>query len=422
LNAPYPRLRNLGWISRYVKDLNACVGLTVEGALLYLLGKRLKNQEPPIELSALKELLRSGSKIQKAGVGNYLEQLALQGDLSLICELIDSGEEFIDVCTTPIVLYLKTLGVKETLDILLQNYTENDWLVLLKINKVLEELALHPLRKELAIDALSRSDFSTKAAIQYGLKAIPLLDRNLGIAFLSAIDKSGIQNESNSEILDSFGEIFVHFAEYDKALDFYERCLDIRNKTLGTMHPDVAYSINSIGNVLRRKGEYDKALVFFQKGLEIRILLYGAEHLSVAKSKNNIANALSDLGNLEKALEMYQQSLDILLKTLGAEHPLVAISNNNIGILWDHKSEYDKALEFFQKSLTTKLKTFGEEHPSVSNTCNNIGEIYCKKREYHKAIEFFKKSLSIKLKTLGSEHPSSILTRNNLEKVLKQIG
>jgi hypothetical protein len=82
LNAPYPRLRNLGWISRYVKDLNACVALTVEGALLYLLGKRLNNQQPPIELSSFKVLFQSGSKIQKAGLGNYLEQLALQGNLN----------------------------------------------------------------------------------------------------------------------------------------------------------------------------------------------------------------------------------------------------------------------------------------------------------------------------------------------------
>ena len=422
LNAPYPRLRNLGWISRYVKDLNACVGLTVEGALLYLLGKRLKNLQPSIELTAVKSLLQLGSKLQKAGVGNYLEQLALQGDLTLVCELIDLGEEFIDVCTTPIVLHLKTSGVKETLDILLQNPTENDWLVLLKVDEVLEELTLHPLRKEIAIVALSRSDFSSKAAIKFGLTGIPLLDRSSGVEYLSAIEQTGVQSATDAELFNSLGEIFAHLAEYDKALDFYERCLEIRLKTLGTKHPDVAYSFNSIGNTIRKKGDYDKALVSLQKGLEIRISIYGAEHFSVAKSKNNIGNALSDLGKLDEALEMYQQSLEILIKTLGTEHPLVANSCNNIGIIWNSKCEYDMALEYFQKSLRIKLKTFGLDHSSVAVTYNNIGETCFKNGEYDKALDFFQKSLNIKLKILGSEHPSYTSTKNTIKEVLNLLG
>ena len=33
INAPYQRLKNLGWISSYTKDLNSYVGFTVEGSL-----------------------------------------------------------------------------------------------------------------------------------------------------------------------------------------------------------------------------------------------------------------------------------------------------------------------------------------------------------------------------------------------------
>ncbi len=111
--------------------MNACIGFTVEGALLHLLGKKLDKQEPTIGLAEIKQLLQTGSPLQQAGVGAYLQQLALKGDLNMVCELIDAGEEFIETCVTPIVLHLKTLGVQETLDILLQNPTENDWRALL---------------------------------------------------------------------------------------------------------------------------------------------------------------------------------------------------------------------------------------------------------------------------------------------------
>jgi tetratricopeptide (TPR) repeat protein len=370
----------LGWLSRYVKDLNACLGLTVEGALLYLLGKKLRNKQPSIELTAVKSLLQSGSKLQKAGVGNYLEQLALQGDLGLVCELIDLGEEFIDACTTPIVLHLKTSGVKETLDILLQNPTENDWLVLLKVDEALDELTLQPLRREMARDALSRSDFSSKAAVQYGLKGIPLVDLMEGEGFLSQIEQNGIQFEDDAEISNSLGEVFYHFDDYDKALDFYKQSFDVRLKTFGALHPDVAYSYNKLGLVFNRKREYARAMESLQKGLELRAKIFGAEDLSVAKSKNNIGIVWKNKGAFDKALVFYHQSLEILLKTLGKWHPLVAKSYNNIGSLWEKKGEYDKALEFYQKCLDIELKTLGAEHPYVAESINNIALVKISKK------------------------------------------
>ncbi len=422
LNAPYPRLRNLGWISRYVKDLNACVGLTVEGALLYLLGKKLKNHQPTIELTAVKSLLQSGSKLQKAGVGNYLEQLSLQGDLGLVCELIDLGEEFIDVCTTPIVLHLKTSGVKETLDILLQNPTENDWLVLLKVDEALGELTLHPLRREMAMDALSRSDFSSKAAVQYGLKGILLVDRKQGERFLSVIEQCGIQNDDDAELNNGLGEVFAHFADYDKALAFYQNCLDIQLETLGAEHPKVAMLYNNVGKIWFRKGENDKALEYFQMCLDIQIKTLGREHQSVADSLNNIGVIWQDKGESDKALEYNQRSLDIKLKTLGAEHPNVAGTYHNIGNAWHSKGESDKALKFYQLSLDSRIRSLGVEHPHVAASYNMIGAVWNGKGEYDKALEFYLQCLAIRLNTLGAEHPDVALTYFNMGIVWKNKG
>lgn len=419
LNAPYPRLRNLGWISRYVKDLNACVGLTVEGALLYLLGKRLKNQQPPIELSALKELLRSGSKIQKAGVGNYLEQLALHGDLSLVCELIDSGEEFIDVCTTPIVLHLKTSGVKETLDILLQNPTENDWLVLIKVDDALDELTMQLLRKEMAMDALSRNDFSSKAAVRYGLKGIPLLDRKEGEGFLSTIEQNGKAHQDDPDVDYYLGEIFAHFGEFDKALEFYQKCLGIQIN-LETENDDLARTYNGIGAVWYQKGGYDMALEFHQKSLSIRLNINGSDHPRVAESYNDIGLIWSEKGEFNKALSYYYQSLAILLKTLGSGHPSVAESYNNIGADFYRIGDHNKALEFFRQCLDIELNTLGPEHPNLATSFNNIGTIYRNIGDYDKAIDYYLQSLDIRLKTRGGAHPTAAISYNNIGNVWRQ--
>ena len=414
LNSPYPRLRNLGWISRYVKDLNACIGFTVEGALLHLLGKKLNKQEPTIGLAEIKQLLQTCSPLQQAGVGAFLQHLALNGDLKTVCELIDAGEEFIETCVTPIVLHLKTIGVKETLDILLQNPTENDWKALLKVDASLKKLTFYSLSKKLALHGLPRNDFSLKPAILLGLKEIRLIDNEAAKFYLSKINLNQPHLTNDPKIFNNLGILFNHFGEYDKALEFYEQCLDIELKTLGVVHPSLAKSYNNIGIIWDSKGEYDKAIEFHQKCLDIRLKNYGAGDYFVASSYNNIGAAWKRKGKYDKALEFYHICLDIQLKSLGAEHPSVAISYNNIGGAYSGLAEYDRALDFYQKSLYIRLKTLDVAHPSVASSYNNIGMMWGNRGEYDKALEFYNKCLDIQLKTLGGDHPDVASTQNNI--------
>ena len=86
-------------------------------------------------------------------------------------------------------------------------------------------------------------------------------------------------------------------------MDFYQKCLNIRLKTLGAEHPSVATSYNNIGLSLNRKGEYDKALDFYQKCLDIRLKTLGAEHPSVATS-------YFDLGQCYQKLEFYELAIN----------------------------------------------------------------------------------------------------------------
>jgi tetratricopeptide (TPR) repeat protein len=414
LNAPYPRLRNLGWISRYVKDLNACIGFTVEGALLHLLGKKLGELKPTISLQEIQQILRTGSPIQQAGVGAYLQQRALLGDMNTVCELIDAGEEFIETCVTPIVLHLKTIGVQETLDILLLNSTEHDWLALLKVDINLEELTLHPLRKEFAIRILPRNDFSLKTAIQLGLKGIRLIDKGEGESFLSKINLNQSHLFDDAQICSNLGDLFKHFGEYEKALEFYQKGLDVESKNLGNQHADVGTIYNNIGETWWFKGDYDNALDFYQQCLDILLKNFGNQHPSVARSYNNIGLIWDSKGEYDKALEFCLLSLDIGIKTLGNQHPDVAIYWTNVGTVWYSKGEYDKALELFQRSLDIELKNFGNQHHNTAITYNNIGIVWYNKGEYDKALELYQKSLDIDLKTLGNQHPELADSYNSI--------
>ncbi len=422
INAPYNRLKNNGWISRYVKDLNGYVGFTVEGALLHLLALQLQAQKQVTDLADLKSLLKHGSKLQKSAIESFLCEQALNGNLNIVANLIDAGNEYIDLCTKPLLLYLKTFGAEETIEKVLENPSENDWKALRKLDGQLKQLQLHILRKSFLKALMPKNELKTKEAVGICLNAIVVFDKEEAINYLNKVDINTSFILNDAILLAQLGNCEKKFGNYDKALEYYEKSLVIKLKTLGGGHISVAYTYGNIGLIWKNKGNYDKALEYHEKSLAIKLKILGVESLVLATSYGNIGQAWISKGNYDKALEYYEKSLAIKLKSLGGEHPSVATSYNHIGLIWRNKANYDKALEYHEKSLAIKLKTLGGESSVVATSYNNIGQAWNSKGDYDKALEYYERSLVIKLKTLGGEHPSVATSYNDIGGIWKKKG
>ena len=76
--------------------------------------------------------------------------------------------------------------------------------------------------------------------------------------------------------------------EYSKTLLYYEKALEIDQKTLPPNHPDLATSYNNIGGVYKNTGEYSKAFSYYEKAVEILQKTLPANHPSLATSYSNI--------------------------------------------------------------------------------------------------------------------------------------
>jgi tetratricopeptide (TPR) repeat protein len=414
INAPYPRLKNLGWISRYVKDFNACLSFTVEGALLYLLGSHLHEQTSSMDFDAISSLLKTGTKIQQSAVESYLCLLAINDDLRLVCELIDGGQEYHKVCDLPMLFYLRNNGVKLFIEKVFYEPTHNDWHAMLMLNNTLDDLEEHVLRKQLLEELIPLNTFSIKIELEFGLMACFEMDREQAQSYLAAIGTRSDLLSEDEKLLKHYGDVYSKFGQYDKALESYHRCLDIELKQLGTEHQDVANSLGCIANILCRIGKDQEALTYYQKCLDIHLKVLGEENAFVAFTYGNIGHILTRQGEYDKALEFYQKGLEIKMKILGAMHSDVAISYGNIGRILVIRSEFDSALTYHTNSMEIFLKVFGEANSSVATCYNNLGWVHESKGEYEKALDFYQKCLEIRLKTLGAGHPDLVSSYNKL--------
>ena len=220
-----------------------------------------------------------------------------------------------------------------------------------------------------------------------------------------------------AKLLSWSAHFHYNFGNYPKALEYYQKALEIREKVLGLEHPSTATSYNNIGAVYDSTGDYPKALEYYLKDLQICEKVLGLEHPHTASSHNNIGVVYFNMGDYPKALEYYLKALAIQEKALGLEHPSTATSYNNIGGVYDSMGDYLEALEYYQKALEIQEKVLGLEHPDTATSYNNIGAVYRSMGDYLKALEYLKKSYKVLITRLGKQHPNSRVVYANLEGV-----
>jgi tetratricopeptide (TPR) repeat protein len=207
--------------------------------------------------------------------------------------------------------------------------------------------------------------------------------------------------------------------KYTEAITYYEKSLEIRQKTPEN-HPDLANSYNNIGDVYINIGEYSKALSYYEKALEIYQKTLPANHPNLATSYNNIGLVYKDMGEYSKALSYYKKALEIRQKTLPVNHPDLATSYNNIGNVCKDMGEYSKALSSHEKALEIYQKTLPANHPHLATSYNNIGLVYYNMGEYSRALSYYERALDILQRSLPPNHPHLKRVKDSIEIVKKK--
>jgi tetratricopeptide (TPR) repeat protein len=418
VNSPYPRLKNKGWISRYVKDLYAYISITVEGALFHLLGQHLSNKLPVMKSIDVVKILSERNKLKQASVEEFLCYKASEGELRLVIDLIDINEEYLEICLEPLIIYMKSFGSEALINQLLKNETENDWKCIYKLDALLIKLQVNDVRKEFLTALMMYNTLDSKYSLLLGMKAILLFDKDLAAIYIEKISKNKHFTD-DLQFLEASMNVEIQIGSIEKAIEIQQQILSIEIEKYGEFDQSVIGSLCNLGTLFDKQGNYEKALVYLNRALKIQSLNY-KNNSNKANIINTIGSVWHNKGNFNLAIDYYNQSLNIYLKLLGSLHPYVASVYNNIALSISAKGDLNKALHYHQMALEVQLKTLGDWDLGVSTSYNNIGIICKKKGDYDQALDYYKKGLEIDLKKLGNYHTSvgiSYLNIGNLYNV-----
>ena len=116
---------------------------------------------------------------------------------------------------------------------------------------------------------------------------------------------------------------------------------------MGKDHPETATTYNNIAGVYYAKGDYDKALEYYEKALEISESKLGKDHPSTATTYNNIALVYEAKGDYDNALEYFLKAFRIRLIKI-KNHPNTISCFINLAICYQ-KANMEKDFDEWMK-------------------------------------------------------------------------
>lgn len=193
-------------------------------------------------------------------------------------------------------------------------------------------------------------------------------------------------------------ECYRHIHGHSQSLQEFEAIVEDLIRTTGRESPDAALALNNLA--LRYDNDDPRKESLLIESLEIRKRTLGLTHPEIAQSLNNLGQLYLEKGNLDKAESTYLQALAIREQSLGVSHPLTARNYHHIGRLYQQREQHDEAVLWLSKSLAVFEKEYSPEHLDVAICLTSLGLSYKQMAKIDKAIDVLKRAVVIREKHL----------------------
>jgi len=230
-----------------------------------------------------------------------------------------------------------------------------------------------------------------KKVVEYGRRAEALL-------------KEYPDDKTELGLLDLICQAYLYLGNYDPALTYAEKSLQLTRKM--SNQPRTGIALNIISIIYMRKGESVKAREYATRAVDIfRSINSPNGRKALASALNNMGISYDMQGNYEKALDFYIQSLKIKEELDDKES--IARSLNNIGVVLSSLGKNREALPYYTQALDIKEEL--GDRPGMASQYINIGNIYKENNDLPRAMEFYRKALDIYRETGNQSGIASVL-------------
>lgn len=252
-------------------------------------------------------------------------------------------------------------------------------------------------------------------------------DNNRGLDLLrqaaTRLSESGLENTTQyAAIQHDVGVMLIQRGDLDQAKTILETTRELRQRLLGSKHPDLAVTLKELAGIARQQGASDDAEQLYLEALTINEAMLGSEHPETSRTLNSLAVFYRGLGNDELALEYAERALAGARNAYGPRHPTVGLMTVNVGSMQRMLGQLDAALQSTNAGLGILVTALGENHHLAGVAYNALAGVQHDLGEQSSAEQNYRKALDIFSATAGENHPHTVSILNGLATLLVDAG
>lgn len=195
-------------------------------------------------------------------------------------------------------------------------------------------------------------------------------------------------NKDIVKVYNSIALIYFYVKDYDKALDYFNKAIDLLNKNFDgdnlKINKYLGNVYNNIGIIYDNKNNLSLAIEFYSKALSFSKKINDSENLSTVYSNMGIVYLKENKYDLAEA--MFNEAYKIRLK----QNNIYGLSKSfyHLGRLNNEKGNFNKALDFLSKAVDFSIKSNASS--TRMNAYDELSKVYSSKKNYELAFKNLK--------------------------------
>jgi tRNA A-37 threonylcarbamoyl transferase component Bud32 len=201
---------------------------------------------------------------------------------------------------------------------------------------------------------------------------------------------------------------------YREASAALERCVPLRQKAYGPVHPETTDALNSLAVVYLLSGRTAEAIRMLEQARNANIRNLGQEHPTTLTMLHNLAGAYSDDGRMQEAVELFEHVLKAEAKTLGPNHPDTVATRHSLAVGYMDSERYPDAIRLFEQVREWREANLGADHFDTWATLHMLARAYLAVRRGPEAVRLLDQVCAKREAKLGTDHPKTLSAQNDL--------
>jgi CHAT domain-containing protein len=222
------------------------------------------------------------------------------------------------------------------------------------------------------------------------LEAFECID--ISFRYLNSLPENYEKNIMLFKAYINLGNVYSNICLYKKALDAYNKALDLRANLKPSDDRTILILYNNIGVVYLESGDFKNLLNSSTDAYNLCKSTGNEDKRMLINTLNGIGIANMNLEKDDKAGMCFNEALHIS----GLQSNSVNLENSNLyqnlGNLYRKLEQYDSSRICYNKSLSIMLKLAGEYHLYNAVLYKNIGELFIDQKQTDSALVYYHKS------------------------------